>query len=337
MKIEEKKGEEALRGRGGKAVRWGIMGTGRIAGIFCEALKSLPQAEIYAVGSRTLEKAKSFAAGCGAQKAYGSYEEFAADDNIDIVYVATPIACHYDNVRLCLKAGRNVLCEKAFTQRVEEAEELCALAREKGLFLMEALWTKCQPVFQKIMEWKRAGAFGQIQAVEAKFYTCATREHRLMKSLAQGGSLYDLTIYPLMYACALLGYEPRKVSAVAAKNEDGVDTMESIQLQYENGSFASITGGLSCERQASLYIHGTRGRVLMEQEQFFKAQRAVLLDWSNQPIETFESAFAVNGYEYEAREAMNCVLRGETGSALVPMKETIEVIRLMEQCARQWK
>ena len=336
MKIEDNKGEEALQGRGSRPVRWGIMGTGRIAGIFCEALKALPQAEIYAVGSRTREKARFFGTAWGAEAYYGSYEELAADGNVDIIYVATPIACHYENVRLCLKAGRNVLCEKAFTQRAGEAEELYALAREKGLFLMEALWTKCQPVFQKIMEWKRAGAFGEIQAVEAKFYTCATRDHRLMKNPAQGGSLYDLTIYPLMYACALLGYEPQKIHTAAAKNPEGVDTMESIQLQYENGAFASITGGLSCERQTSLYIHGTRGRVLIAQEQFFRAQKAVLLDWSNESMETFEAPFSVNGYEYEALEAMNCILQGRTGSALVPMEETIAVIRLMERCAEKF-
>ena len=135
MRIEDKK-EEALRGCGGKPVRWGIMGTGRIAGIFCEALKALPQAEIYAVGSRTPAKARAFAGGCGAEKAYGSYEEFAADEKIDIVYVATPIACHYENVRLCLEAGRNVLCEKAFTQRAGEAvysKEGKAQLKQQGL------------------------------------------------------------------------------------------------------------------------------------------------------------------------------------------------------------
>lgn len=337
MKMEaDKKREDAAQGCGDRPVRWGIMGTGRIAGVFCEALKALPQAEIYAVGSRGMEKAKAFGTAWGAEKYYGSYEELAADGNVDIIYVATPIACHYENVRLCLKAGRNALCEKAFTQRVEEAEELYALAREKRLFLMEAMWTKCQPVFQKIMEWKRNGAFGEIQAVEARFYTSATTEHRLMKNPAQGGSLYDLTIYPLMYACALLGYEPRKMCGAAAKSPEGVDTMESILLQYENGTFAGITGGLSCERQASLYIHGTKGRVLINQEHFYKAQRAVLTGWDNQPIENFEAPFGVNGYEYEALEAMNCILRGKTESALVPMEETIGVIRLMERCAEKF-
>lgn len=319
-----------------QSIRWGILGTGRIARKFCDTLKELPQAEIYAVGSRTLEKAENFGEEYRIEKRYGSYEAFAAEKGIDIVYVATPIGCHYEHVKLCLNAGKHVLCEKAFTQSAAQAEELYALAKEKQLFLMEAMWMKCQPVFRKIMEWKEQGRFGEIQGVDAKFYTCATREHRLMKDRTQGGSLYDLTIYPITYACALLGYEPSEIRAAAVMDGDGVDVMESIQLLYGNGSFASLTGGLSCERQVSLYIHGTRARVLLEQEYFYKAQRAVLLDWSNQPIEEMEAPFSVNGYEYEALEAMECVCHGRTESALVPMPDTIKVIRLMEKCQAQW-
>lgn len=319
-----------------KKIRWGILGTGRIARKFCDTLRELDQAQLYAVGSRTTEKSEAFAKEYGMEKHYGSYAEFVQDENIDIVYVATPIGCHYENVRLCLNAGRNVLCEKALTQRAAEAEALYVLARERGLFLMEAMWMKCQPVFRKIQEWKEAGTFGKILAVEAGFYTMGTTEHRLMKDRTQGGALYDLTIYPLTYACALLGYEPEKINAVAVRGGDDVDIMESIQLQYGNGTFASVTGGLSSERQTTLYICGTKGRVLINREYFYRAQRVTLLDCDNQPLEELEAPFEISGYEYEAREAMDCVLRGETQSRVVPVEETIAVIRLMEQCTEQW-
>lgn len=317
-------------------VRWGIMGTGRIARIFCHTLLALPQAEIYAIGSRSQEKAERFGREQGAAVCYGSYEDFVKDDKIDIVYVATPIGSHYGDVKRCLTAGKHVLCEKAFTQTSEEAQELYALARERGLFLMEAMWTKCQPVYRKVMEWKRDGKFGQIQGVEARFYTCATSEHRLMKDKNHGGALLDLTIYPMMYACSLLGYEPKHVSAVAAKGKDGADAMDSIQFIYPDGSFASLTGGLACQRQVSLYIHGTKGRVLLEQEHFYKAQKVSLIDWENQPIEEFDGTFSVDGYEYEAMEAMDCIRTGRTESALAPMEETIKLIHLMEECKKQW-
>lgn len=317
-------------------MRWGIMGTGRIAGKFCDTLKELEGAEIYAVASRTEERSSDFGLRYGVEKTYGSYEELVQDEQVDIIYVATPIGCHYENVKLCLNAGKHVLCEKAFTQSVAESEELYALAKEKSCFLMEALWTKCQPVFRKIMEWKEEGKFGEIQGVEAKFYTRATREHRLMKNRNQGGPLYDIVIYPLVYACALLGYEPQKMNAIAVKDGDDIDVMESIQLLYENGSFASLTGGLSCERQESLYIHGTKGRVLINREEFHSAQRAVLYDWNNEVVEEFDGTFLISGYEYEAMEAMECIRQGRTESALVPMAETIAVIRLLEECRRRW-
>ena len=317
-------------------IRWGILGTGRIARKFCDTLKELEEAQLWAVGSRTQQKAEDFGGAYGIPHCYGSYQELVQDKGVDIIYVATPIACHYENVKLCLQAGKHVLCEKAFTQTAAEAEELYRLAQERRLFLMEALWSKCQPVFRKLMEWKEQGRFGEIQAVEAKFYTCATTEHRLMRDRTQGGSLYDLTIYPLTYACALLGYEPERIHALAAAGGDDVDTVESIQLSYGNGSFASLTGGLSCEKQVSLYIHGVKARVLINREFFFQAQGAVLLDWQNQPIEEFRAPFAISGYEYEAQEAMACVRQGRLTSSLVPMEETIRVIRLMEECRRQW-
>lgn len=324
-----------------RVIRWGIMGTGRMARSFCNMLRRLPEARIVAVGSHTKEKAECFAkewvetAGQDESNpvaAYGSYEELVADEKVELVYIATPIGCHFENVKLCLSAGKHVLCEKALTQTAAEAEELERMARERNLFLMEALWSKCQPVFRKLLEWKNQGKFGTIQAVEARFYTSATSNHRLFRDPAQGGVLYDMGIYPLTYACALLGYEPKELHAVAAIGEHGTDVMENIQLRYENGSFAACTGGLSPEKQTTLYIHGTKGRVLIEKERFHMAEEVTLIDWNNQPVETFACHPKTDGYEYEAKEAMACIRAGRLQSDLVPMKETIAVIRLMEQC-----
>ncbi len=320
-----------------KKTRWGILGTGRIAGIFCTMLSQLDSAEIYAIASRTADKAAAFAEKFGATVAYGSYEELAADPEVDIIYIATPIACHYDNAKLCLSHGKHVLCEKALTQSAAEARELYALSQEKQVFLMEALWTKCQPVFRKIMEWKASGKFGEIQAVDARFYTAATSEHRLIKYKEQGGVLFDLLVYPLMYACALLGYDPVTLNGVAIKGGDDIDIMESVQLLYENGSFAALTSGLSHERQVSIYIQGTKGRVIINQEFFFQAQKASLVDWSNEVIESFEAPFTINGYEYEAIEAMACIAEGRTQSALIPMEDTIAVLELLEKCKDSWE
>ena len=312
------------------------MGTGRIAGVFCNMLKDLEQAEIYAVASRNQEKATEFGAKYGATACYGTYEELVEHPQVDIIYIATPIACHYENVKLCLNAGKHVLCEKALTQSSAQAKELYALSQEKNVFLMEALWTKCQPVFRKIMEWNQEGKLGKIQAIEARFYTLGGRDHRLVKNRNQGGVLFDLVIYPLMYTCALMGYKPQNINALAVIGGDDIDIMDSIQLLYEDGAFASITSGVSHERQISLYIQGTEGRILIQNEFFFQAQHVVLEDWNGQPKETFDSTFQISGYEYEAIEAMECIAQGKTQSDLIPMEETIAILELLEECKTKW-
>lgn len=319
-------------------VKWGILGTGRIAKVFGGMLGKLEQACLWAVGSRSLEKAQAFAREYGFEKAYGSYEELLADGEVELVYVASPIGSHYGHVKQCLLAGKHVLCEKALTQSAAEAKELYALAKEKNLFLMEALWSKCQPVFRQLMEWKDQGMFGEIRGVEGRFYTKGNREHRLYRDKNQGGALYDLTIYPLTYACALLGMEPEAVHARAVIDGDGADIMESIQLEYEDGRFASVSGGLSCEKQVSLYVYGSKARVLFtDDEYFYRASRVDVQDWDGKVITSLDEPFDVNGYEYEAWEAMKCVREGQLESKLAPMTDTIQMIRLMEECAAQWE
>lgn len=319
-----------------KKTRWGIMGTGRIAGVFCNTLKELEQAEIYAVASRDQAKAEAFGSKYGATACYGSYEELVEDEQVDIIYIATPIACHYENAKLCLNAGKHVLCEKALVQSSAQAKELYALSQEKNVFFMEALWTKCQPVFRKIIEWTKEGKLGEIKAMEARFYTLGGRDHRLVKNRNQGGVLFDLVIYPLMYTCAILGYEPKNINALSVIGGDDIDIMDSIQLLYDNGAFATITSGVSHERQISLYIQGTEGRILIRDEFFFQAQKVVLEGWNGQPKETFDGTFMISGYEYEAIEAMECIAQGKTGSDLVPMKETIAILELLEACRAKW-
>ena len=311
-------------------MKWGIMGTGRIANIFCETLQQIQDMQVYAIGSRDLEKAEKFAQKFNAEKYYGSYEELVCDENIDVIYVATPIACHYECVKLCLNAGKNVLCEKAFTMHAEEAKELYEIAQQKQLFLMEALWTKCQPVYRKLMEWKEQGLLGDIQGVEAKFYTMGGTNHRLYRDKKQGGALYDLAVYPLMYACAFLGYQPKKIFAHAVIDGDDVDVMDTIQLEYDNGAFADLTAGVSCKRQVSLYVHGSKGRVLIDDEPFFQAQHATLYNANNEIIDCTDVPFEINGYEYEAMEVKACIDNGKTNSDLIPMEETIAIIGLLE-------
>ena len=313
-------------------IRWGYMGAGRIAGWFATGMSVLEDAELYAIASRTLEKAEKFAREYGFEKAYGSYEEMLQDPRVDIVYVATPVVEHYRCVKMCLDAGKNVLCEKSLTVNAAQAEELVNMAREKKLFFMEAAWSKCQPVFLKIKEWISSGLLGEILGVEARFYTLAGEGHRLYKRELAGGALLDLGCYPIMYACAFMGHEPQRIISHMAMGEKNVDYLDSVILEYEGGKFAHLSCGLGCDRSISAYILGTKGRILLQDEFFFQATKVTAYDFDNHVLETFEGPFLKNGYEFEAMEAMECIRAGKTESEKVPLDETLAIMKILDTC-----
>lgn len=315
-----------------KKIRWGLMGAGRISGSFATALSVLEDAQIYAIASRNIEKGTAFAKEYGVTKAYGSYEEMIDDPEVDIVYIGTPIQQHYEHIKMCLEADKNVMCEKAITADSKQAAEVVALAREKHLFLMEAMWTKCQPVFRQIKQWVADGVLGDIQAMDLKFYTMAGEGHRLYKKELAGGALLDLGYYPVTYACDLLGYYPKQVISHAIIGEREVDYLDSIVLEYEAGRFAHLSCGLGSEKMISLYILGTKGRITMQKEPFFLAQNVEVLDFDNHVLASFEGTFMKNGYEFEAIEAMKCIREGRNESDLIKLDDSVAVMKILDQC-----
>jgi len=316
--------------------RWGLMGAGRISGWFAAGLSAVPDAEIYAIGSRTQEKAEAFAAQYGVTKAYGSYEALLADDRIDVVYVGTPVRTHYECVKMCLEAGKHVLCEKTFTVNGREARELQALARAKGLFLMEAMWMKAQPANVEMRRWVRDGLLGEIRAVDATFYTKAMAGHRLYNHDIAGGALLDITVYPIAEACCMLGHAPSEICSTASICSARVDSFDSIVLRYPNGAAAHISGGLAPERTVLFYVEGTEGRILLTRDHFFQLERAAACDYAGNVLASVEAPFRKNGYEFEAEEVMRCIRAGKTESDLVPLSESIAVLEIMDECRRQW-
>ena len=315
-----------------KEIRWGLMGTGRIAGWFAKALTVADGAVCYAAASRTKEKAEAFAGEFGFARAYGSYEELLKDDAVDVVYIATPVREHYHNIKMCLEAGKHVLCEKSLTVNGAQAREVVALAREKQLFFMEAMWTKCQPVFKAIRQWVNDGVIGEVRAVDTSFYTATGTNHRLYRHELAGGALLDLGYYPVTCACAFLGYHPTAVQSHSVIGNGNVDYLDSIILEYENGSFAHLSTGLGAEKTAGLYILGTKGRISVHDEFFFQAQRAQAVDFGNNVLASCEEPFLMNGYEYEAMEVMDCIRDGKTYSELVTLDDTVAVMDILDQC-----
>ncbi|MFF7471787.1 Gfo/Idh/MocA family oxidoreductase [Streptomyces sp. NPDC008092] len=322
---------------GEQSVRWGILATGGIAAAFAADLVDLPDAEITAVASRSAESAEAFAERFGIGRAYGDWESLARDEDIDVVYVATPHSAHRAAAGLCLEAGRNVLCEKAFTVNGREAAELVALAKEHDRFLMEAMWTYCNPLVRRLTALVADGAIGEVRTVQADFGLEGPfpPAHRLRDPALGGGALLDLGVYPVSFAHLLLG-EPDGMSARAMLSEEGVDLQTGALLSWESGALAmvhcSIVGGTG----TSASITGSRGRIDIP-DGFFHPERFVLHRDGRDPQE-----FAMdpadgprNTLRHEAREVMRALRAGEKESPLVPLDGTLAVMRTLDTLREQ--
>lgn len=316
--------------------RWGIIGTGKIARTFAQALRESANSITAAVASRSLESAEKFAADFGFQKAYGSYEELARDESIDIVYIATPMHRHYDDTMLCLDAGRNVLCEKSMALNIRQAEEMFAKANEKGLFLMEAMWMKLRPTYHKVKQWIDEGRIGSIRFIKADFnnYIPYDKNDRLYKPECGGGALLDLGVYPITFAAALMG-EPERIETHAHIGRDGVDLSNSVTLIYPDGAFAATTSGFELQERNNVVIAGDKGSIIMG-DWFFCSPECTLYDLDGNVVEDRLFPPEINGYEYEIREAEKCLAEGLKVSREVPPESTLQIMRIMDECRKVW-
>ncbi|MFD5252059.1 Gfo/Idh/MocA family protein [Streptomyces bobili] len=313
-------------------VRWGILATGGIAAAFTADLIDLPDAEVVAVASRTEASAGAFAERFGIPRAYGDWETLAKDTDIDVVYVATPHSAHRDAAGLCLEAGRNVLCEKAFTLNLREATELVALARDNDRFLMEAMWMYCNPVIRRLKALVDDGAIGEVRTVQADFGLEGPfpPSHRLRDPAQGGGALLDLGVYPVSFAHLMLG-EPTSVSAQAVISAEGVDLQTVASLSWDSGALAALHCSLVGGTGVTASVTGTRGRIDIPAG-FFHPDRFVLHRAGRDPEEF--TADPADGprttMRHEAREVMRALRAGETESPLVPLDGTLAVMRTLD-------
>lgn len=320
---------------GTQSIRWGILATGGIAATFTEALRSLPDAEIVAVGSRSLDGAKDFAERYGIPRAYGSWAELAADDGVDIIYVATPHSAHRAAAGVCLEAGRAVLCEKAFTLNSREAEELVDLARERGLFLMEAMWMYCNPLIRHLLALIADGAIGEVRDIAAAFGFSGDfpATHRLRDPAQGGGALLDLGVYPVSFAQLVLG-EPDTVQAWSHLTPERVDDNTGVVLGWNDGAVATLSCSITADTGARAVVTGSTGRIELP-EGFFNPEFFTVHRQGQEP-ETVRFSDVVDGGPdrgtmlYEAAEAMRCLRAGETESPLVPLAGSLSVMRTLD-------
>ena len=321
-------------GRTGRTVRWGVLATGGIAAQFTTDLLGMEDAEVVAVASRTQASAKSFADRFGIPRAYGDWAALAADPDVDVVYVATPHHAHRAAAGLALEAGKAVLCEKAFTIDAVEAEELVTLARDNGLFLMEAMWMYCNPLIRRVAALVADGAIGEVRTVQADFGLEGpfAADHRLRDPAVGGGALLDLGVYPVSFAQLLLG-EPDSVQAHALLSPEGVDLNTAVLLGWsDSGASALLSCSIAADTPMTASVTGSRGRIDFPRG-FFHPERFTLHRTGHEPE---DHVIAGDGtaerytFRHEAAEVMRCLRAGETESPLVPLDGSLAVMRTLD-------
>lgn len=310
-------------------IRWGILATGGIARTFVEDLQLMPDAEVVAVGSRARATADTFAQRYGIGRAYGDWRSLAADGQVDVVYVATPHSSHHEATKLCLAAGRAVLCEKPITLDGASARDLFDTARAGGRFLMEAMWTRCNPTIRRVAELAADGAIGEVTAVHADFGIPGPIQpaHRLRDPALGGGALLDLGIYPITLAHLLLG-RPDTIEAWAQLTPEGVDQQTGLLFGYGSGALAVLSCGFVGATGNVATVTGTTGRIELP-EPFHCPRRLTLVRGGER--EVIEAPLAGHGYVPQAEEVHRCLRAGLTESPLVPAATTLEVMSIMDE------
>ncbi len=313
-----------------KIINWGILGLGRIAEKFAEGLAYVPNAKLYAVGSRSIDKAISFSQKYNATKAYGTYEEFVADKNIDVVYIATPHVHHCENTLLCLNNGKAVLCEKPFAINEKEVLKMVSKAKEKELFLMEGLWTRFLPTILKTIDLINSGIIGDIVHIKSDFGYPAdfNPEWRLFNRNLGGGSLLDIGIYPVFLTLLLLG-EPTEMISRAKIGITGIDETFSTIFKYKNGAMASLYSTLIGSSPVETDITGTKGRIRINRMWHMPTNMSYTLN--NAPTEQINFNYRSNGYDIEAEEVTQCLIDGLKEHPQLPLDFSIKLIRILDQ------
>ena len=320
-------------------MKWAILATGTIARRFAQTVNEMAAAgedqQVLACASRTQEKAQAFADEFHIPRAYGSYEEMAADPEVEAVYIATPNNMHFENAVMCLNAGKHVLCEKPFTTTKEDAETLFALAKAKGLFIMEGFWIRFLPMHQKMMELVKNGEIGDVvfARVDYGFVANGARKIRKFDPALAGGALLDIGVYNLGFLRMVMqDADPVDYSVVSHMSEFGTDDFSTIQLVYPEGRSANATTSIGIVMPRAAAIFGTKGAIYYDD---FQVADKLRVEVQGQEPYTFESPILYKGFEYQIREVSRCVAAGMNSSDILKPEDTIAITGLMEDILKE--
>jgi predicted dehydrogenase len=313
---------------------WGIIGTGWIADRFVNDLKMLPGADVVAVGSRAQGSADAFADTHDIVRRHPSYDDLVADPDVQAVYVSTPHPGHHDAALAAIEAGKHVLCEKPFTMDAAQARSLVEAARARGVFLMEAMWTRFLPHIVELRGYVAAGRLGDLRVVLADHNQWFERDpkHRLFAPELGGGALLDLGIYPVSFSSMLFG-TPAHVTAVSDPAFTGVDATTSMLFQHDGGRHSVLTTTLTAAGPNRATVVGTDGRIEVE-SYWLGPSRFVFTPREGEP-EVFAPEEPGNGLRYQAAEVARCVAAGQLESSVMPLDETVAIMGTLDEVRRQ--
>ena len=311
-------------------LNWAIMGPGSISVAFLNDIR-LAGLKVSAVGSRSIDRANSFAARHGIPNAYGSYEELVADNQVDIVYIASTNNAHFGNAKLALNAGKHVLLEKPFTLDATQATELVRIARSKNVFLMEAMWTRFLPNHTVLFEKLADGIIGE------PLYLMADHNQNLPKGsfprlhdpALGGGSLLDLGVYPISLAHRLFG-NPARIQASASLMAGNVDESVASIFDYSGGRQAVLHSSLRSTGPVKAFILGTSGRIEMDKS-FYGFSPFTAFDFDDNVIFQYEGNIEGRGMQYQALEVERCIASGLIESPIMSLDETIQIMEVMDE------
>ena len=317
-----------------KNTRIGIIGCGWIAEKMANTLQGMEKVEAYAIASRDLNKAETFAQKWNFTRAYGSYEEMLDDELVDLVYIATPHSHHYAHTRLSLLKGKPVLCEKAFTANAKEAEELLQLAKEKNLFLTEAIWTRYMPLSQTICELVDNGAIGRPQLLTANLCYPNYHKERMHKPELAGGALLDLGVYTLNFAAMVFGTDIIRTTSACIKTDTGVDAQNSITLEYADGKMAILCSSQIAKSDRQGIISGDKGFIIVDN--INNPQKVSVYDSDYQLTAVYNCPPQITGYEYQVYASIEALENGWLESPFMPHQETLRIMRQMDELRKEW-
>ena len=315
-----------------KKVRWGIVGPGNIANKFAKAIKNVEIAELVAVATRSEEKGKIFAEQYGIKNVFTGYEKMAESDLVDAVYIATPHPFHKLNAEMFLNTKKHFMCEKPVCINAYQAEKLKECAKENNVFLMEAMWTRFLPAVREAVSVANSGEIGEILGLTADFcYNLKPEEEpKIYQNEMAGGSLLDVGVYGVHFASMFLGNSPESVTSVMNKVSD-VDAHSVVNLKYKNGAIATITSAINLEKPSSAYIYGSKGHIFIPH--FYGANDFYV--YKDNLERHIEKRAIGDGFEEEIIEACNMILKGKTESSILPMDESIKMLKIMDEARKQ--